>query len=138
MCVDKDIDPEVQAVIVEEEGRILKERVSYELLTVQPSSCNVSRIYTMVGAILGEVEGLLVMVTVRTPVEQLNVYITNKWPLEKLVMLSLEDDRVHRDMATHACTMASWIYLNGHQVLGITVEVTALIKMAVKFTRGKI
>ena len=134
MCVDNDIDPEVQTVIVEGEGRILQDRVSYELLTVQPSSNNLSCVYTMVGVVLGEVEGLLVMVTVRTPVEQLNVYITDKWPLEKLVMLPLEDDRVHRDMATLACTMTSRVYLNGHQVFGITVEVTALIKMAVKFT----
>ena len=90
-CVDNDIDPEVQAVIVEE-GGVLKDRVSYELLTVQTSGCYVSHAHSMVGAIWGEVEGLLVVVTVGTPVEQLNIYLTNKWPLEKLVMLSLDYD----------------------------------------------
>ena len=138
MCVDNDIDPEVQAVIVEEEGRILKDRVSYELLTVQPSSYYVPGAHTMVGGVWGEVEGFLVMVTISTPVEQLNVNITNKWPLEKLVMLSLEDDRIHGDMATLACTMTSWVYLNGHVVLGITVEVMSFKVVVVKFTCGKV
>ena len=137
MCVDNDVDPEVQAVIVEEEGRTLKDRVSYELLTVQTCSYYVSRAHAMLGAFLGKVERLLVMMTVSTPVEQLNVYITNKWPLKKLVMLSLENDRIHRDMATLACTMTSWVYLNGHMVLGITIEVTTFKVMVVKFTCGK-
>ena len=80
MYVDNDIDPEVQAVIVKK-GGVLKDRVSYKLLTVQTSGCYVSHAHTMAGAVWGEVEGLLVMVIVNTPVEQLNNYLTNKWPL---------------------------------------------------------
>ena len=138
MRVDNDIDPEVQAVIVEEEGRILKDRVSYELITIQTSSYYVSRAQTMVGAVWGEVESLLVMVTVSTPIEKLNVHITDKWPLEKQVKLSLEDDRVYRNMATLACTMTSWVYPNDHTVLGITVKVTTCKVMAMKFPCRKI
>ena len=137
MCVKNDIDPEMQAIIMEE-GRVLKNRVSYELLAVQTSGYYVSCAHPMAGAVRSEVEGLLVMVTVSTPVEQLNIYITNKWPLEKLVMFSSANDRIHRDMAALAGSMTSCIHVNGHIVLGITVEVTTFKEMAVKFPYRKI
>ena len=135
--MDNDIDPEVQAVIVEE-GGVLKDRVSYELLTVQTDGCYVSHAHTVVGAVWGEVQSLLVVATVRTPVEQLNTYLTNKWPLEKLVVLSPEDDRIHRDMVSLACTTTSWVYLNAHVVLGVTVEVITFKGMTEKFPHRKI